>query len=193
MRTFTTIPSDTFEKMLHNVGVICMGADGFSTTTKAIKTTSILGATTGGISFTDAVSYKDLGDGIDNCPKNTKELKDIESREVKLSGTLKTIDTTVAKTLLGAADIASGDSTKVQARDVLKQADFNDVWWVTDYSDKDGGYIAINLKNVLSTGGLSIKSTDKETGEFSFEFVCHYSITSDEVPYCIYIEEGNDD
>lgn len=190
MRTYTKIPNDTFEKMLHNVGVIVTGDDGFNPTTKAIKSEQILGATTGGITFADSVSYKDLGDGIDNCPKNTKELKDVESREVKLSGTLKTIDADVMNMLLGASDV---DGNKVQARDVLNKDDFKELWWVTDYSNVDGGFIAINMKNVLSTGGLSITSTDKNTGEFAFEFTVHYSMASEDVPYTIYIEAGESD
>ena len=87
------------------------------------------------------------------------------------------------------------DATKITPRDTLAAADFSDIWWVGDYSDKNGatngGYIAIHLKNALSTGGFSIQSGDKAKGQFAFEYTAHYSISNtDAVPYEIYIKSG---
>lgn len=188
MRTYTKIPDDTFNKMIRNAGILLIGQDSFVPESKTLKESAIIGATSGGISFTDTVSYVDLGENIDNCPKNTKELKDVESREVKLSGTFKTVDGNTLAMLLGPADYKSDEKTVI-ARDVINTADFKEIWWVCDYSGTDGGFIAINLKNTLSTGGLSIQSADAESGEISFEFTCHYSIESEDVvPYTIYID-----
>ena len=53
----------------------------------------ILGATTGGISFSAAPVYADMGEKVDNCPKNMKELKKLVSWEAKASGTFVTADT----------------------------------------------------------------------------------------------------
>ena len=189
---FTKLPENTFEELQLNAGILLST---FTPSSATVEDSNILGATSGGVSFSDTPTYKDFGDDIDNCPKNTKELKRIESRDIKISGTFLTVNTTRAKSLIAAADIDSMDATKITTRDTLTAADFSDIWWVGDYSDKNGatngGYIAIHLKNALSTGGFSIKSGDKAKGQFAFEYTAHYSISNtDAVPYEIYIKSG---
>lgn len=184
---FTQIPSDTFEKLQMNAGIL---VDGFTPDTGVIG--NLVGATTGGVNFTDNVSYMDFGEDIDNCPKNTKELKQIEEREVTMAGTFVTVDANTAKKLAAAADTSSG---KVTPRDTLASTDFTDLWWIGDYSDvntgQNAGYLAIHLINALNTGGFQIQSTDKGKGQFAFSFTGHYSIANqDVVPYEIYVKEG---
>ena len=187
---FTQIPSDTFEKLQMNAGILVKT---FTPATGVIG--DLLGATTGGVQFQDNVSYQDFGDDIDNCPKNTLELKKIESREVTMSGTFITVSTAMAKKLAGAADIDGTDSTKIIPRDTLKTADFENLWWIGDYSDvntgNNAGFLAIHLINALNTGGFQIQSTDKGKGQFAFTFMGHYSINNqDTVPYEIYVKSG---
>lgn len=185
---FTQIPANTFQNLQMNAGIL---VSGFSPATGEV--TGLLGATTGGVQFTDAVEYSDFGEDIDNCPKNTKELKHLDSHEVKMSGTFVTIDATQAKRLAGAADADSLDATHIIPRNDLLQTDFEDLWWIGDYSDvntgANAGYLAIHLKNALNTGGFQIQSGDKAKGQFAFEFTGHYSINAQaEVPYEIYIK-----
>ena len=189
---FTKLPENTFEELQLNAGILLST---FTPSSATVEDSNILGATSGGVSFNDTPTYQDFGDDIDNCPKNTKELKRIESRAIKISGTFLTVNTARAKSLIAAADIDSVDQTKITPRDTLAAADFSDIWWVGDYSDKNGatngGYIAIHLINALSTGGFSIQSGDKAKGQFSFEYTAHYSISNtDAVPYEIYIKSG---
>lgn len=184
---FTQIPTGTFEQLQMNAGILVKT---FTPDTGVIG--DLLGATTGGVSFSDSVSYTDFGDDIDNCPKNTLELKKIESREVTMSGTFVTVTAEMAKRLAGAADISG---TKITPRDVLTSADFEDVWWIGDYSDvntgNNAGYLAIHLIKALNTGGFQIASTDKGKGQFAFTFMGHYSIEDQEtVPYEIYVKAG---
>lgn len=197
MAKYTQIPTNTFEQLVINAGILC---DSFTPSTGEV--TGLIGATSGGISFEDTPSFKDWGEDVDNCPKNTKELKRVESREVKISGTFVTMSTTMAKKLAAAADIDGTDATKVTPRSDLKDADFADIWFVGDYSNinEDGastgkaGYIAIKLINALSTGGLKIQTTDKEKGKFAFEYTGHYSISNpNTVPYELYIKAGTAD
>ena len=188
---YTQIPVDTFQKLQRNAGILCTG---FNPATGAI--TGILGATTGGVQFTAAPSYTDFGDDIDNCPKNMKELKNLDSIDVSLSGTLLTIDATGAKRLIGAADIDAQDETHIIPRRDLLASDYNDIWWVGDYSDENtgdsAGFFAIHVKNALNTGGLSVKSADKAKGQFAFTFTGHVSMNAqDEVPYEVYIQSGS--
>ena len=189
---FTKIPVDTFQKLQINAGVLTTD---FTPATGTIGESGQIGATTGGVNFSATPEYSDFGEDIDNCPKNTKELKKLDSWEAKMTGTFVNADTAIAKRLCGAADIGTTDTTKVTPRNDLKDADFDDIWLVGDYSDKNGetngGFIAIKLINALSTGGFQLKTADKSKGQFAFEFTGHYSMSAqDTVPFEIYIKAG---
>lgn len=190
---YTKIPTDTFKNLQLNAGVLLKS---FDVDTQTLAADSIIGATSGGVSFTAVPSFIDFGEDIDNCPKNMKEMKKLDSWEAKMSGTFASVSKALAKTLVGAADLSGA---KVTPRNDLAAADFADLWWVGDYSEvnEDGtstgkaGFIAIHLLNSLSTGGFSIQSSDKGKGQFEFEFTGHYSMEDqDKVPFEVYIQEG---
>lgn len=189
---FTRIPADTFKMLQLNAGVL---ATTFVPATGTLDTEAQIGATSGGITFTATPTYSDFGEDIDNCPKNTKELKRLDEWEVTMSGTFVAADTAIAKLLVGAADIDKQDTTKVTPRNDLADADFSDIWFVGDYSDQNGdangGFIAIKLINALSTGGFQLQTSDKSKGQFSFTFTGHYSINAQgTVPFEVYIKAG---
>lgn len=189
---YTKIPSDTFKKLQLNAAII---AKSFAPETGTLEAEDQIGATTGGISFNAAPTYSDFGEDIDNCPKNMKELKKLDSWEVTASGTFVTVDTATAKSLIGAADIGTTDTTKVTPRNDVLDADFSDIWIVGDYSDKNGdtkgGFIAIHLMNALSTGGFQLQTSDKAKGQFAFTYTAHYSMAAqDTVPFEVYIKTG---
>lgn len=197
MAKFTQIPSDTFKKLQLGAGLLTTE---FDPATGEVDKANIVGATSGGVSFEATPSFSDFGEDIDNCPKNTKELKKLDSWEAKMSGTLVTMDTNAAVSVIGTAAIASDDRTKVVPRNYVDVKDFKDIWWVGDYSDvnDDGssagkaGFIAIKLINALSTGGFKIQSGDKAKGTFEFEYTGHYSNANiDTVPFEIYIKAGS--
>lgn len=192
---FTQIPTSTFEELQLNAGVLL--AD-FDPTDGTVANSDILGATSGGVAFADTPSFRDDGEDIDNCPKGTKELMRIDSREITLSGTYITMNTERAKSLIAAADIDAGDPTHIIPRSDLAQTDFKDIWWVGDYSDKNGnsngGFIAIHLMNALSTGGFSLQSGDKAKGQFAFSYSAHYGIDDvQKVPYEMFIKAGENE
>ena len=189
---YTKIPENTFKNLQLNAGVLLSS---FNPASATATDESIIGATTGGINFTATPTYTDFGEDIDNCPKNMKELKKLDSWEVKCSGTFVTFDTAVAKSLIGAADIGTSDTTKVTPRNDLAQADFSDIWIVGDYSDQNGetngGFVAIHMMNALSTGGFQIKTADKAKGQFAFEYTAHYSMSAQgTVPFEVYVKAG---
>lgn len=192
---YTQIPANTFKELQLNAGIL---TSGFAPTTGTVESNAMLGATSGGISFTATPTYTDLGDDIDNCPKNMMELKKLESWEVKMSGTFLTVNTAQAKSLIATADIGSPDTTKVTPRNDVALTDFEDIWWIGDYSDKNGatngGYIAIHMMNALSTGGFQLQSSDKAKGQFAFEYTAHYSMAApDTVPFEVYIKAGTEE
>lgn len=189
---YTKIPENTFQNIQLNAGVLLSS---FTPSSATVSEDAIIGATTGGINFTATPTYIDFGEDIDNCPKNMKELKKLDSWEAKCSGTFVTVDTAVAKSLIGAADIGTSDTTKVTPRNDLAQADFSDIWIVGDYSDKNGdtngGFIAIHMMNALSTGGFQIQTADKAKGQFAFEYTAHYSMSAQgTVPFEVYVKAG---
>lgn len=193
MRKFTDMPAEAFNEIVKNAGILIKGSSGFDPTNRSYSRSDIIGATSGGINFSDAIEYEDFGEDIDNCPKNTKELKEIKSREVKSSGTFVTIDNGIAKMLMAAADVDEVDSTHIVPRDVLESEDFDDIWFVTDYSAEDGGFVALHLMDCLSTGGFQIQSSDGAKGTFAFEITAHYTMADiNRVPYEVYISEGTE-
>nr|DAH46701.1 MAG TPA: major tail protein [Caudoviricetes sp.] len=199
MAKFTQIPTDTFKKLQLGAGLL---ATEFDPATGEVDKANIVGATSGGVSFEATPSFSDFGEDIDNCPKNTKELKKLDSWEAKMSGSFVTMDTKAAVSVIGTAAVASNDPTKVVPRNSVDAEDFKNLWWVGDYSDvnDDGssagkaGFIAIKLINALSTGGFKIQSGDKAKGTFEFEYTGHYSIeNTDIVPFELYIKAGSAD
>jgi hypothetical protein len=199
MAKFTQIPTDTFKKLQLNAGILTTE---FNPATGELSASNIIGATSGGVSFEATPSFTDFGEDIDNCPKNTKELKKLDSWEAKMSGSFVTMDTNVATSVIGTAAVASDDRTKVVPRNYVEAKDFKNIWWVGDYSDinEDGssagkaGFIAIKLINALSTGGFKIQSGDKAKGTFEFEYTGHYSSENiDTVPFELYIKAGSAD
>ena len=191
---FTQVPTDTFENLVLNAGIL---VDTFTPSSGVIG--NILGATTGGIEFSTNPTYTDFGEDIDNVPANTKQLKRLQSFDPAMSGTFLTVDTAAVKSLIGAADIGTSDTTKVVPRDQLVAADFEDVWWVGDYSDKNvddesthtAGYIAIHLMNALNTAGFKITSSKDNKAQMAFEYHGHYDISNISTPpFEIYVKAG---
>lgn len=190
---FTQIPTTAMEEMQLNAGVLLSS---FAPSTAEVS--GIIGATTGGIKFSAIPAYSDFGEDIDNCPKNMMELKRQDSVEVKISGTFVTVTAVTAKKLMAAADVGTSDQTKITPRNDLKASDFEDLWWVGDYSDKNGatngGFVAIHVMHALNTGGFQLQTGDKSKGQFPFEFTGHYSIDAQGVvPYEVYVKAGTEE
>lgn len=194
---FTKVPTTTFQQIQLNAGILLKD---FTVGTGTFQNSDIIGATTGGINFSAVPNFIDFGEDIDNVPKNTKELKKIDDYTVTMSGTFVTMTADAAALMVGAADVASG---KVSPRSIIEQTDFDDIWFVGDYSDVNAdsgtgqsattaGFIAIKLIDALSTGGFVVQTGDKAKGQFSFEFTGHYSIADEELtpPFEIYVKAG---
>ena len=186
---YTKIPETTFQNLQLNAGVLLSS---FNPSSATVANESIIGATTGGVNFTATPTFSDYGEDIDNCPKNMKELKKLDAWEISMSGTYVTVDANAVKALVGAADV-SGD--KITPRNDLELTDFTDIWWVGDYSDKNGetngGFVAIHMMNALSTGGFAIQSSDNGKGNFAFTYTAHYSMSAQgTVPFEVYVKAG---
>ena len=192
---YSQLPADMFKNIQFNAGMIVTE---YNLETGEAPENARVGATSGGINFTATPTFSDYGEDIDNCPKNMKEMKRLDSWEAKLSGTFVSLNTTAGTMLCAAADASGGG---IVPRSVLKSTDFKDLWVIGDYSEinADGttgkaGFLAIKVLNALSTGGFQLQTGDKAKGQFAFEFTGHYSMEDPEkAPFEIHIKQGTAD
>lgn len=185
---FTKIPENTFEELQINAGILVKD---FDTETGTFDDEDMITATTGGITVSVKPTYEDFGSDIDNCPKNTKELKRITETEVSLSTTALNINEDLLLFNLGAAD-KDATTGAIKPRTDLKTTDFRTIWWIGDLSNN--GYIAVKISNALSTDGFSIKSSDKGKGNISLTITGHVSMDAqDVIPAEFYLGAGDDE
>lgn len=182
MGKFTVIPENTFSGLQMDAGVLLKNFD--PETGAAPKDEDIICATTGGINVTCVPTYSDMGEDIDNCPTNMKELKHLDGWECKFAFTSLGMSPELIRTSLGAADIDAVTGA-ITPRRALKQTDFSDLWWVGDLAN--GGFAAAQMKNALSTAGLSLQTTKAGKGQVSVELTGHVSINDqDTMPMVFY-------
>ena len=188
---YTKVAPDAFQKLQMNAGIIVKS---FVPATGVIG--DIIAATTGGISFASNPTFSDFGEDVDNVPPNTWQLKRIDSFDPAISGTAVTLSPALAKSLVGAATIDAKDATHIIPNYELTETDFDDIWFVGDYSDKNNGettagFIAIHIMNALNTTGFQLQTTKNGKGQFAFEFHGHYDLDNIEtVPFEIFVKAG---
>ena len=171
MGRFTAIPQNTFEEMQLGAGVLLSRFD--PATGDAPADEDIICATTGGIGITCKPTYVDQGDNVDNCPKNTKELKQLTGWECSMSATCLGTSPKSIRLSLGAADVDAA-AGKITPRMDLKQTDFSSIWGVGDKAND--GMVAVQLIDALSTDGFSYKTEDKGKGKSTLALTGHVSI-----------------
>lgn len=187
MGRFTVIPQDTFEGLQLDAGVILTA---FDPTAPAAPDANIVCATTGGINISCVPTYSDLGEDVDNCPVNMKELKHLDSWECKMSFTSIGTSPESIRLALGAADI-NAVTGAIKPRKDLAQTDFSDLWWVGDRAD--GGCVAVKLKNALSTAGFTLQTTKGGKGQVTVELTGHVSINAqNDMPMEFYSLDSED-
>ena len=189
MGKFTKIPEDTFTGLQLDAGVLLRKFNPANPVEPDDE--DIICATTGGINASCVPTFSDLGEDVDNCPNNMKELKHLDSWECKISTTSLGTSPELIKMSLGCADIDPLNPSKIVPRKDLAQTDFSDLWWVGDKAD--GGMVAVRLINALSTGGFSIQTTKNGKGQISLELTGHVSINAQSVmPMEFYSESGTE-
>lgn len=180
MGRFTVIPENTFNALQLDAGVLLKR---FNPDNPSINDEDIICATTGGINPVCTPEFSDFGEDVDNVPNNMMEFKHLDGWECTLSTTSLGTSPELIKLALGCADIDG--TTKIVPRMDLKQTDFSDIWWVGDRAD--GGFVAIQLKNALSTGGFSLQTSKNGKGQIALTITGHVSINAQkEVPMVFY-------
>ena len=186
---FTKIPQETFNELQLNAGILVKD---FEPETGTFADSDMITATTGGVTVSVKPTFEDMGSDIDNCPKNTLELKyKTDADEVTISTTALNINEDLLMLMLGAAD-KDNVTGAIKPRKDLKTTDFSTVWWIGDLSN--GGYIAVKVMNALSTDGFSIKTTDKGKGNIGLTLTGHTSIyAQDVIPAEFYLGAPDDE
>lgn len=105
---FTKLPIDTFKKIQLNAGILLSD---FNPSSVSVSRSAILGATSGGINFTATPNFSDFGEDIDNCPKNTMELKRLDDWTVTMSGSFVAVSSGLANTLVATGTLTPGART----------------------------------------------------------------------------------
>ena len=103
MGIFTKIPQDTFSELQLDAGVLLNKFDPAKVAAPADE--DIICATTGGINISCVPTYSDMGEDVDNCPTNTKELKHLDGWDCKMSFTALGTSPESIKRALGAATV----------------------------------------------------------------------------------------
>lgn len=176
MGRFTRIPSDTFEQLQTDAGILLYN---FNLETEGFSEDDIICPTTGGINAACVPTFSDMGEDVDNCPANMMELMHLDSWACTLSFTSLGTSPRSIRLALGCADIDSENPAKIVPRMGLDQKDFSNVWWVGDRAD--GGMVAVLLKNALSTSGFSLQTTKAGKGNTSVTLTGHVSIDAQAV------------
>ena len=191
MGRFSIIPSNTFDALQVEAGVLLKTFDPANPAKP--KDEDIICATTGGINPSCVPSYCDYGEDVDNVPANMMELKHLDYWDCKISTTGLGTSPELIKMSLGAADIPGTNTSQIVPRRDLKVSDFtSSIWWVGDKAN--GGLVAIELKNALSTGGFSLQTTKNGKGQVTIEITGHVSINDQEtVPMVFYSIDPDED
>ena len=189
MGKFTVIPEDAFDALQLDAGVLLKRFN--PANPQAPADADIICATTGGINPTCKPTYSDFGEDVDNVPKNMKEFKHLDGWDCGLATTSLGTSPELIQMALGCADIDENNTGKIIPRMDLKQSDFKDIWWVGDKAN--GGLVAIQLKNALSSDGFSLQTSKNGKGQVALNIVGHVSINAQkEVPMVFYSLEPSE-
>lgn len=180
MGAFNKVTKESLDNVQINAGMLLKSFN--PTTPAAPSAADIICATTGGITATCTPTFEDFGADIDNCPENTKELKKVTGWECTLAFTAVEVTADTIKLALGAAGTVGSE---IQPQNELINADFTDVYFVSERVDDK--IVAIHLKNGLG-GGLSYKTQKNGKGQISVTLTGHISLEDiDDVPMSFYI------
>ena len=141
-RKFTRISQDAFNEFAINSGMLLKTFD--VSGSKDFTDEDIVCDTTGDITATCVPTYSDMGEDVNNCPDNMKELMHLDSWEAKLAFTALNVTPEVIRMALGAADIEGGKITPRMKLDTEK--DFSDIWLVCDLDRNHAAQLAIVMQ-----------------------------------------------
>lgn len=172
---FTKISKELFDSLQTGAGILLKT---FSPESPALNKDDVICVTSGGISASCTPQYTDFGEDVDGCKNGMRENKRLISFGCEMSFTALGVSQYTVRTALGAADVNS-ENGQIVPRKKLKNTDFQSVWWVGDRLD--GGLVAIELVNALTTTGFSLKTVKSGKGNLSVTLSGHISANNTKV------------
>lgn len=190
-KIFSGYTEKTAKKLLLDAGAYFKNFEvGTDTFESAVTAGKLLGATTGGGTFSAIPAVRRIE--IDGVKGAAKGLQAIDDWVVTLTANIKEISKDVIKTALGSGVIETGpsDYQKITANNRFELTDYiENITWVGRLSGENKPVI-IQVFNALSTGGLTLTTTERNEAVIAITFTGHYDDTDlDTPPFEIYYPE----
>lgn len=157
-----------------------------------ITTGDLLGATSGGGSFTAVPEMRNMFEDIDGARGKYAEGDVIDNWETKLTATLKEVTKENIASALVACDMVTNSEAgathdMIQARNEIKDTDYIDnICWCGTLKGSTEPLI-IELKNAINEKGFELAFTDKGTGGIAVEFAGRFKLANPtDVPFTIH-------
>lgn len=195
MKKFSGFTKSTQEHLLLNAGAYFKNyeveKDTYDTAVAAGK---LLGATRGGGQFNAVPTVRQIQ--VDGVSGRAKGMEVIDDWDVSLQANVLEIkkETIVASLIASKVEDASVQGyEKITAKQMIELDDYIDnVTWIGTVSGSDLPVIIV-VKNALNTGGLQMKTEDKNESVLSMQFYGHYEQGElDEPPFEIYYPKGKE-
>lgn len=170
----TGLNSSTAQKIQLGAGAILKTK--YVTGTKLTEE-NVVTATNGGITFSAVPTF--YTPSVDGANDFIKGLKMVTSWTVTLTFTAVEASEDVILAGLGVAD--KNETTGViTGRSKILDTDYKDIYVIGEKGN--GDIIQITIKNSLSTGGLSLTTTNNGNGGIAFTINGHYDLDDMETP-----------
>lgn len=192
MATYSGFTADTSKRLLLDAGAFFKNFEvGTDTFDSAVSGGKLIGATQGGGTFSAIPTIRRIE--IDGVKGAAKGLEAIDEWVVTLTANVKEVseDVIVAALASGASASGSAGYNKITAANYIELTDYIDnITWVGKLSGTDTPVI-IQVKNALSTGGLTLQTQDKNEAVLALTFTGHYDADDlDSPPFEIHYPTG---
>ena len=190
MAVFSGFTADTAKHLQLDAGAFLKDYDPTADTWETAKTTKLIGATSGGGSFSAVPTMRRIE--VDGVKGAAKGLQNVDEWVITITANVKEFTAeTIKLSLIGATGTPTEEQptgyTKITASSELKLTDYiNNITWVGRLSGSEKPVIIV-VKNALSTNGLSLTMADKAEGMIPITFTGHYDPEKlEELPFEIY-------
>lgn len=173
---YSGFTAETPEKLLLDAGAFfknfVIGTDTFESAVAAGK---LLGATQGGGTFSAIPTIRQID--IDGIKGRAKGMNAIDQWVVTLTANIKEVSESVLVTSLtsGNSVVGTAGYKKITGNNYIELTDYiGNITWVGKLSGSDTPVI-IQVLNALSTGGLTLKTQDKNEAVVALTFTGNYA------------------
>lgn len=194
MRKFSGFTKSTQQNLLLNAGAYFKNYDVEKDTyDTAVKAGKLLGATRGGGQFNAVPTVRQIE--VDGVSGRAKGMEVIDDWDVSLQANVLEIKKETIVSALIASEVTNASVEgyeKITAKQMIELDDYIDnITWIGTISGSDLPVIIV-VKNVLNTGGLRVKTEDKNESVLSMQFYGHYEQGElDSPPFEIYYPKSS--